>query len=192
MKRLFFSDLDGTVALLTPVVKEKIKRVFGLDVKNEDIYVYGPNEHNLPGVTEEQAEAILTFFIEFSTYGQASPYPHSNKVLQRIYQNGEFGGYITRRQPSSEAVSRYWLQKHGYPGGPIYHPMQPRSKAAVVPLHIQADEVYLIEDSLHEAKQFVQYGHRFKSILLKPGSNRSEIITKSDWLEILDWYNSIQ
>lgn len=192
-KRVFFCDLDGTIASLYPVVAKKIEAVFDKRIEG-DLYIYGAYDHNIPGATAEELAVIYEFFIEPSTYGMAEPKEHAAAILNEIDAAGEFHGYITRRHPQTNVVTRRWLQRHGFPMGKIYNPQFEIEKGSAIPPALAtADEFYLIEDSLEEAKAFSRMSDSHKGIWIG-GSERQarDLLTFGNWVDLGVWYRSLE
>lgn len=192
LERVFFCDIDGTIASLFPVVAKKIEAVFDKKIEG-DLYVYGPFDHNIPGVTAKELEVIYEFFIEPSTYGMAKPREHAAAILNEIDASGEFHGYITRRHPQTNVVTRRWLQRHGFPMGKIYNPQFEIEKgSAIPPVLATADEFYLIEDSPEEAKAFSRTSESHKGIVIGASDRQARgLLSFGNWVDLGVWYRSL-
>lgn len=100
-------DLDGTVA--QNAGRRVAARHFGISLSEEQ---HG-RLPDLLGLTDEQFWAWWHENQE-EIYDQADPLPGAAAVIRRLREAGSFVAVVTARRSSAEAVTAYWLARHGF------------------------------------------------------------------------------
>lgn len=176
-------DLDGVVALLTPVVLRRLAEQVGLDL--DQVRYWDPAHYDdllaelpEPYRTEEVERMVSELYWDPETYRQAMPIPGALEAAQWLARRKLLTAYITRRKSHTEAVTKAWLQERGFPLRPVHHVERPATKADVAE---RIGARVLVDDSPREALEFAEAGlvpillaHRYNRHVDDPRVMRAE------------------
>jgi len=137
-------------------------------------------------VQDELVEVFTEVFFHgaHGVYEGADVLPGALHGVQRLHAAGLASGYVTRRPGALHALTRTWLERHGFPDLPLEHadgehPKAPRVRAVGAQV--------MVEDSPEEASALVGAGVR---VLLRhepynAGLALDGVLRCDDWTHIV-------
>lgn len=188
-------DLDGTLVDNSTVIRNYVSTALKCEPELWPCETYHGLEKSWPlGHRSKASKLLFDAFQkgEGGVYTDAPPFPYAAQVVNRMNDEGLFGGYITRR-PGDERVIKQtvqWLDKHDFPRPERikFHDGTPDKSAGMCVFHCET----IVEDNPLEAARLTSLGYRV--ILFDQVYNRDlpfHLERFNNWLEFPNLYHRV-
>lgn len=156
-------DLDNVIVDILESARHVISHDVQVSVSEiRDTGVYSaPFTHEDP----EIADKVVTshdFWQRAEVLATATPLPGALQAVNRLDGNGQLVGYITRRSPRAQGITRAWLELQGFPMKPVHFvghdDADMNQTACKAEICIRIGATHLVDDSQKEAASAIARG----------------------------------